>query len=667
VELTTNSGVVLVNSVEAPQLPLHAAVVEQLRASFSMPQQNLNPPRVAGHMRETSTSSHSGAINSTSTNTTVVVDIEDSGILDEPVFLETETKSDDLAKNGHLLNQPFRKCVSTSGCGSHECTKTLTTAGQHSCQKTTDSSTGNGVLNKQGINHRDPETVGSPSYVNITKQLQAPVHTTDQGRAMQYSLSQPLLSECNQSPTYVNHTEIPFCQCRICRTSDYSGCGYVNVPNQSSLSQPLLDDNDHGLHHVPVYVNQTQAHSSGELDHAIKSTASLSPFNRQTSAPTDAAQANEQVATGQRVHTDGDAPVQGYVNILNKGSEVIPPLEHQKSENGRPQVPAPSKSPSQLRSLPPRTQQPTTDHCESPHDQLTRSAHRNSDSGYEDASSLLPKTLQQTISTSTTTQAETVPSAGRSHSNKSCSTMTSDRGYVNVTKPRSISQPTPVTANMLNSFLIPPRTILRTDLCQPRASNSKSSNIRALPPRSRSKTTPHIHTLTPPNSSDHETVPPPLTLAVTLLPEEDLQLIQKSTEIETKSSSGCSSGSSVHLYATVQAEKRCTHEKSKMSSRSTCSDRGCSCEPIGDDSYVVDDLESFDDGKMTESVESLDIWPPVIPPQSEQMFLVADIKPQPESVVEKDLGGGGLQNDLTDSVTTNINMTKNTSYVKHNN
>ena len=635
-ELSTNSGVVLVNSADAPQLPQHAAaVIQELRASFSMQQQNLNPPKLAVNIRERSTSSHSGAMNSTSTNTTVVVDMEDSGAIDEPVFLENETKSNELAKTGCLLNQPSGNCVSTRGRGSHECTKT-TTAGQSPIQKTTNSSTGNRFLNKHGINHRDPET-GSPSYVNITRQASDSVHTTEQRSAMQYSLSQPLLTECNQSPTYVNHTEIPFCRCRVCRTSDYSSCGYVNVPNQSSLSQPLLDDNC-DLHHVPLYVNQTQAHSSSELDNGTRLT-SLSPFSRQTSVPTNEVQANEQASSSHRVHSDGNDLVHGYVNIVNRDSETIPLPEQKKSDNSHPQQPAPSKSPSLLRSLPPRAQRPTTGHCESP--QLTSTAKRGSDSGYEDASS-----LQQTISM--TTPRETAPCVGRSQSNKSSSAVTSDRGYVNVTKPRSISQPTPVTANMLNSSLIPPRTILRADVCQP----SKSNNIRALPPRTRSKT---------------ETIPPPLTL----LPAEDLQLV-KSTELETKSSSGCSSGSLAHQDATVQAEKgHCVHEKSKKSEthRSSCRDRGCSCEPVGDDSYVVDEIDNFDSGKkMTdlESAESLDLWPPVIPPQTELIFIVAD-KPKPASVDQEDFDVGCVQDGLTDSVTKNIKMTRNASYVKHNN
>ena len=639
-ELTTNSGVVLVNSAQdAPQLSPHAAVVQQLQATLSTMQQQ-NPPTSVANLRETSTSSTGGAINSTSTNTTVVVDIEDSGMMEEPVFLETETKSDVLAKSGHLLNHPSRSCVSTCGRGSHdhECTK-ATTAGQTMnlipCQKNADSRTGNGLSNNHRISHREPET-DYPSYVNITGQ--ASVHTTEQSSALQYSLSQPLLTEGNlESPTYVNHTEIPFCQCRACRMSDDKGCGYVNVPTQSSLLQPLSDDNNGSDR------NQTQAQSCSELDRATES-VSLPPFKRQTSAPTNAAQANEKASTGHHGHSDGNDLVHGYVNIFNlKRSEMISPLEHQKSANSHPLKPT-SKSPNQLRSLPPRTQQPTTGHYES---SLQTISAQRSNSYYEDASSLAPKMLRQTILTRT----ETAVCGGHSKSNKSCSTTTCDRGYVNVTKPRSISQPTPITADMLNPSLIPPRTILRANFCQPTASDSKSSNAVILPPRPRSKTTQHVHPL-PPSSS--ETLPPPLTLSATLLPAEDLQLT-KSIEIETKSSSGCSSGSSVQLDSTVQAKKRYTHKKSKSSSRNTCRERGCSCESISDASYVVDELES---SKRTESVESLDIWLPVIPRQTELMFIVAHNQP------ESDQKGGGLQDDHTDTDTKSIKMTVNRSYVK---
>ena len=121
-ELRTNSGVVLVNSADAPQLPLHVAVVQELQASFSRSQQeDLRPPKpVTNTSREASklNSSTSGPISSTSTNTTLVADIEDSGVMEELVFLETESKSDELARRGLLLNQPSRSCVLTCGCGS---------------------------------------------------------------------------------------------------------------------------------------------------------------------------------------------------------------------------------------------------------------------------------------------------------------------------------------------------------------------------------------------------------------------------------------------------------------------------------------------------------------------------------------------------------------------
>ena len=64
---------------------------------------------------------------------------------------------------------------------------------------------------------------------------------------------------------------------------------------------------------------------------------------------------------------------------------------------------------------------------------------------------------------------------------------------------------------------------------------------------------------------------------------------------------------------------------------------------------------SFNNG--IESVESLDIWPPVIPPQTELIFIVAD-KPKPASVDREDFGVDCVQDGLTDSVTKNIKMTK---------
>ena len=653
-ELRTNSGVVLVNSADAPQLPLHVAVVQELRASFSRQQEILRPPKpVTNTSREASklNSSTSGPISSTSTNTTLVADIEDSGVMEEPVFLETESKSDELARRGLLLNQPSRNCVSTCGHGSQESTKT-TTEGQtmnlipH--QKNVDSSTGNGFLTNHEMTHREPET-DSPSYVNIITNQHAPVHTSEQSNAIQYSLSQPLLTEYSQSPTYVNHTEIPFCQCRICRTSvDDKGHGYANVPPyESSLSQPLLDNNK-SSRHCPQYVNQTQVQSSStsKLDCAPKP-ASLSRLKHQISAPTNAVQVNEQASSDHHGHNDGDDSVHGYVNISSGAEMMSPPLE-QKSASSHPHEPT-STSPC---SLPPQTQQSTTSHCEVAQPNISN---QTSDSCYEDASSLAPKASRETFP-APRTLTETVVHVCHSASNQStCSTMTSDRGYVNITKPRSISQPTPVTASMLNPSLVPPRTIPRANFHQPRVSDSKSRDAHALPPRPRSRTTQDVHAL-PPRSS--EMVRPPLT---PLVLAGDLQPM-KCTEIETKSSSGCSSGSSVQLDGTIQTEKRCKHEKPRNSSRNTCRDRGCSCEPIEDDSYVVDELE-ISDTKGTESVESLDIWPPVIPPQTELMFIVAPH--QPESVDQKEFGGGP-QDDPTDTDTKNIKMTTNKSYVKHN-
>ena len=67
-----------------------------------------------------------------------------------------------------------------------------------------------------------------------------------------------------------------------------------------------------------------------------------------------------------------------------------------------------------------------------------------------------------------------------------------------------------------------------------------------------------------------------------------------------------------------------------------------------------------------ESTESLDLWPPVISLQTELIFIVAD-KPQTASMDWEDFGVGCVQDGLTDSVTKNIKMTRNASYVKHNN
>ena len=61
-------------------------------------------------------------------------------------------------------------------------------------------------------------------------------------------------------------------------------------------------------------------------------------------------------------------------------------------------------------------------------------------------------------------------------------------------------------------------------------------------------------------------------------------------------------------------------------------------------------------------MESLDIWPPVIPRQTELMFIVAHNQPESD---QKDPGSGGLQDDHTDTDTKSIKMTVNTSYVKH--
>ena len=639
-ELVSNSGVVLVNN-DAPQLPSHDALVQELQTTLSMKLQNRSTS--AANIRETSTSSTSGAINSTSTNTTVVADIEDSGIMEEPVFLETETKSDVKAKSSQSLNQPSRSCVTTCGRGSHECTMT-TTAGQSMnlipYQKNGDPITESGYPNNHSINHREPEA-DSSGYMNITRQ--AIVHTTEHSSTMQYSLSQPLLTDCNQSPTYVNHTEIPFCQCHVCCKGDNPGHDCVNEPTLSSLSQPLLNDND-GSERGFLYVNHTRVQSSSQLNPSMVS----SSFKRQISAPVYAVGADEQASTNHHIQNDGNDLIHGYVNIL-KSSENISLLEHQKSGNGSLREPAPSrhhgqtKSPSQSRSLLPRTQLPTTSHCQS--SQEASSAQRTNDY-YEDASSWPARMSKQTILTPT----ETVVCVSRSQSGKSCSSTTGDRGYINITKPRSISQPTPVTADMFNPALIPPRTIPRANFHQTTASNDKSlstSSVHTVPPRPRSKTTQHIHTL-----------------SATLLPAKDLQLVQ-STETESKSSSGCSSGSSDQLdCSTIEGQKRHTHDKhiSKNSSRSTCRERGCSCDLVGDASYVVDGLEN---SKMSESTgESLDMWPPVIPRRTELMFIVAHN--QPEYHDQKDLGGD-LQDDDnmdTDNNLKSMKMTVNTSYVK---
>ena len=229
-----------------------------------------------------------------------------------------------------------------------------------------------------------------------------------------------------------------------------------------------MNDND-GSECGPLYVNHTQVQSSSQLNPPPES-SSLPPFKRQISAPAYAirAGADEQASTKDHVQNDGNDLIHGYVNVL-KSSEKIALLEHQESAN----EPAsschhgPMKSPSQSRPLPPRSQQLTTSHFQSLSQEGSYA--QRSDDYYEDASSLPARTLQRTILTPT----KTVACIGQSQSSKSCTSKTGDHGYINVTKPRSISQPTPITANMLNASHIPPRTILRANFHQATTSDDK--------------------------------------------------------------------------------------------------------------------------------------------------------------------------------------------------
>ena len=52
---------------------------------------------------------------------------------------------------------------------------------------------------------------------------------------------------------------------------------------------------------------------------------------------------------------------------------------------------------------------------------------------------------------------------------------------------------------------------------------------------------------------------------------------------------------------------------------------------------------------LSQWIKSLDIWPPVIPPQTELMFIFAN-NPQPASVDQRDLSADGVQDGLADSV-----------------
>ena len=589
---------VLVNN-EAPPLPPRTVEVQQLQLQVVSPLLHNLP--TSANFREKSTSScTSGAINSTSTSTTVVVDIEDSGIMEEPVFLETETKSGIQARNNPLLNQHSPTCMPTYDSGSHECTTTGVVGHAMNLipyQRNADSITGNGYPDNRDVNHRKPEN-DTRTCMNITiAGRQALAHTIEYGNV---SLSQPLLSEPNFGSDHVEHP--PRCDCCTCHASDDHG--YVNVLAQSSLSQPLLSEHcgDCG---PGGYVNHTQLQSSNDLHHTGDCAgyvnvpdSSLSPFKRQTSASAYADRTHEPHSTS----------------------------HHEQR-----------KIPSQLRSLPPRAKQISTligqsELSTEPSDNTTH------ESGYVNVSS------QSSLAQQMTSPTKTAVFASHSiESSKPCS-QTDDHGYINITKPRSISQPAnPTTVDMMNSSLLPPRTILRANFRELTARDEKSS-VRPLPSRQpRSKTTQHIHTPLPPNSSGK------LALSCTHLPAKDVQHT-KSIEVESKSSSGCSSGSSDQLDRTERnlSMNDSQHLNKFSSSSRNVSDDKCCCCDSKESGYIIDNLESCE---ISESVESLDIWPPVVPQHTELMFIVARNQKS-----RKDFDRGHTDTD--------IKMITNKSYVK---
>ena len=501
----------------------------------------------AAATEETVTSN--GKISSTSTEVTIVVDVEDDGVLEETVFLQENDIRSGLqsvaSKNGNrtcLFEHHSKSCVST--CSSREFVNTggsghIANMSPFQDDEYTDSHTGNVSLNGK-------QEADSHGYVNIASARQAS------------TLHEPKQSEAN-------------------------GC--INVPKQSPSLQ-LPTDQTCG----PYYVNCTrqlphEPHPSNDHGYAnFPSQASLSqPMTRQTSGP---------VCTSHAIELHEPSPIHdhGYANV-------------------------PSKSASSLKPLACQTTAPV---CASHVHEPTEPSPSN-ECGYVNIPSH-SSTLQPLSSNQTTGLFST------SHTNEPCEPCSIlDHGYLNVSRQSSLLQPTPGTIKVMSSSQIPPRTILRSNCYK--SSNDNSSTV-PLPPR---LTTTHQRRL--PQSSTHKA--PPLTL----LPVEDPLI--KPTETESKSSSGCGISNQVEKLA-EEDRHTVTNDNLGLNNVLGCSrDTSDGRAKCGDD--AVDNLTGRG---MCDSLESLDVWPPVIPRHSDLKFIVP-------------------KHDSKDLYTDQIVMLSNKSYVKH--
>ena len=241
------------------------------------------------------------------------------------------------------------------------------------------------------------------------------------------------------------------------------------------------------------------------------------------------------------------------------------------------------------RPLPPRTCQTSSALSSSQHTNKLCETSPSDESGYVNIIS----SIQPSFS-ATTAQATSMECVSREEV-----TDPDEHDYENVPQQKSLSQPAPTSSEIIDSLLIPPRTIPRKEFIQ---TSSETSGALPLPPRSTEhhKATPFVIDVTQEGRPNQSPLPP------------------RSTEHQKSAPSPL-----IDITQDVPPSKSPAHV-STLTHDST--------------------LGTLSSKELSESVESLDIWPPVIPRHSDLKFIVPS-------------------HDSTDYYSDSIDMETNESYV----
>ena len=543
------------------------------------------------------------AMNSSSTDTTLVADVEDyTRVLgDDVVFLEDKVDSGlQLIPAPRLDNSVTSMASGSAHFGFHSdksndnrdihhevetaqrqgqlnvtCLPACGTFGNDDREPAVDSHTYVNTASREYENTGLCLTVRSLSQENIlTQNSDSKVTTHCAGDA----------TECVDSHTYVNTTQMSPQAVSQPNAEDHD---YVNVQNKTrSLSQPLPgEQHSNDCHCPPHYVNVDHGHCNGGHRTACGCSQGSDSYRTRLSLPPRSGQAGHVIKS------------MGHVT---KSAAQLTSLYEQTHHT--------------MLSLPPKAVQSTVDGTET------------TGEGNPTHHSVYVNVTADQSQASQTMDGRAVVATSVCRSQSSETSVTCDHVYGNVMSQRSLSQPSSASVDKINLSLIPPRNIPRKNFF--RRADEKSDERSLIPP-SRSITDFQDRTShpTPAGSPPHITTATPATLEV----EDRLSTSDNVKPRLPPVYSVCSTEHHKKKDAEIAnpVVNDTEDDRTGVNGHQTLSDNGA----LRNSESKYDDIElpGLRDGAssnvvidrgLSDSVESLDIWPPVIPRHSELKFIV---------------------------------------------